>query len=99
MDLSSNTDNIWKKKLSEYIIQTGDGVVQLVYYLTKNWTTGRSRFDARQRQEDYSCNLCVQTGCGAHPASCPMGTVVPFPGGKARQGRDSDYSLHLVPRS
>jgi hypothetical protein len=31
--------------------------------------------------------LSVQTGCGAHPASCPMGT-----GGKARPGRDADHS-------
>jgi hypothetical protein len=36
--------------------------------------------------------LCVQTGSGAHPASCPMGTVGPFPGGKARLGRDADHS-------
>jgi hypothetical protein len=32
--------------------------------------------------------LCfVQTGSGAHPASCTMGT-----GGKARPGRDADHS-------
>jgi hypothetical protein len=29
---------------------------------------------------------------GAHPASCRMGTGGPFPGGKARPGRDADYS-------
>jgi hypothetical protein len=23
---------------------------------------------------DFSSNLCVQTGCAAHPASCTMGT-------------------------
>jgi hypothetical protein len=34
----------------------------------------------------------VQTGSGAHPASCAMGTGGPFPGGKARPGRDVDYS-------
>jgi hypothetical protein len=34
-------------------------------------------------------NACVvtQTGFGAHPASCTMGT-----GGKARPGRDADHS-------
>jgi hypothetical protein len=42
--------------------------------------------------EDFSSSLCVQTGSGAHPASCPMGTRGPFPGGKARQGRDADHS-------
>jgi hypothetical protein len=39
-----------------------------------------------------SAVLCVQTGSGAHPASCPMGTGGPFPGGKARPGRDTDHS-------
>jgi hypothetical protein len=34
----------------------------------------------------------VQTGSGANPASCTMGTGGPFPGGKARQGRDADHS-------
>jgi hypothetical protein len=28
----------------------------------------------------------------AHPASCTMGTGVPFPGAKARSGRDGDHS-------
>jgi len=40
----------------------------------------------------FSCSLCVQTGSGAHPASCTMGTGGPFPGGKARPGRDADHS-------
>jgi hypothetical protein len=42
--------------------------------------------------EDFSSNLCVQTGSGANPASCTMGTGGPFPGGKARPGRDADHS-------
>jgi hypothetical protein len=37
--------------------------------------------------EDFSSSLCVQTGSGAHPASCTMGT-----GGKAGPGRDADHS-------
>jgi hypothetical protein len=49
--------------------------------------------------KDFSSILCVQTGSGAHPASCPMGTGGPFPRGKARPGRDADHSPHLVPRS
>jgi hypothetical protein len=40
--------------------------------------------------EDFSSSLCVH--CGAHPASCTMGTGDPFPGGKARPGRDADHS-------
>jgi hypothetical protein len=36
--------------------------------------------------KDFSCSPCVQTGSGAHPASCPMGTGGPFPGGKSAAG-------------
>jgi hypothetical protein len=36
--------------------------------------------------------LCVQTGSGAHPASCTIDTGGPFPEGKARPGRDADHS-------
>jgi hypothetical protein len=49
--------------------------------------------------KDFSSSLCVQIGSGAHPASCTMGTGGPFPGGKARPGRDADHSPHLVSRS
>jgi hypothetical protein len=42
--------------------------------------------------KDFSSSLCVQTGSGAHPASCPMGTGGRFPGGKARLGCDADHS-------
>jgi hypothetical protein len=48
------------------------------------------RFPAEAK--DFFCSLCVQTGSGAHPASCIMGTGGPFPGGKARPGRDADHS-------
>jgi hypothetical protein len=48
------------------------------------------RFPAEAK--DFSSSLCVQTGSGAHPASCTMGTRAPFPGGKARPGRDADHS-------
>jgi hypothetical protein len=51
-------------------------------------TIYRSQAGAR----DFSSNLCVQTGSGAHPASCTMGTGGPFPGGKAWPGRDADHS-------
>jgi hypothetical protein len=42
--------------------------------------------------KDFSCNLCVQIGSGAHPAYCTMGTGGSFPGGEARPGRDVDHS-------
>jgi hypothetical protein len=54
-----------------------------------DWTAGvRSPTEA----EDFSSNFCVQTGSGAHPASCTGGTGGSFPGGKARPGRDADHS-------
>jgi hypothetical protein len=40
----------------------------------------------------FSSILCVQTGSGANPASCTMGTGGPFPGVVARPGRDTDHS-------
>jgi hypothetical protein len=36
--------------------------------------------------KDFSSILCVQTGSGAHPASCNMGTGGSFPGGKSAAG-------------
>jgi hypothetical protein len=36
--------------------------------------------------KDFSASLCVQTGSGAHPASCTIGTGGPFPGGKSAAG-------------
>jgi hypothetical protein len=52
---------------------------------------GRPGFDPRQGQRMFS-SLCVQTGSEAHPASYPMGTGGPIPGGKAWPGRDADHS-------
>jgi hypothetical protein len=52
------------------IILLGAGVAQSVHCLTTDCTTGRSGFDPRQRQKDFSSGLCVQT------ASCPMGTGI-----------------------
>jgi hypothetical protein len=42
--------------------------------------------------ENFSSSLCNQTGSEAHPVSCTMGTGGPFPGVKARPGRDADHS-------
>jgi hypothetical protein len=42
--------------------------------------------------KDFSSILFVQTGSGAHPASCTMGTGGPSSWVKARPGRDADHS-------
>jgi len=49
--------------------------------------------------KDFSSSLCVQTGSGAHPASCTMGTGVPFPGVKRGWGVTLTTHPDLVPRS
>jgi hypothetical protein len=48
----------------------------------------RSPADAK----DFSSSNCVYIRSETHPVSCTMGTVVPFPGAKARPGRDADHS-------
>jgi hypothetical protein len=46
------------------------------------------------RGEDFSSSPCVQTVSAAHSVSSyPVGTGGPFPGSKARPGRDADHSL------
>jgi hypothetical protein len=66
----------------------GAAVDQAVQCLTTGWTIGvRSPAGA----ENFSSSPCVQTGSGVHPASYPMGTGGPFPGDKARPGRDADH--------
>jgi hypothetical protein len=75
--------------LISVITRRGTGVAQSVHCLTTDSTTGvRSTTGA----EDFSSSPCVQTGSGAHPASCPVGTGGPFPGGKALSWRDADHS-------
>jgi hypothetical protein len=73
----------------QYSFVHGAGVAQSVQWLTTDLTTG---VQSPTEAEDFSSSLCVQTGFGAHPASCPMGTGGSFPGDKARPGRDADHS-------
>jgi hypothetical protein len=42
--------------------------------------------------KDFSSSHCVQTGSGAHPASCTMGTGGPFTGAKG--GRSVTLTTH-----
>jgi hypothetical protein len=49
--------------------------------------------------KDFSSSLCVQTGSGAHLASCTMGTGGPFPGVKRGRGVMLTTQPYLVPRS
>jgi hypothetical protein len=44
--------------------------------------------------KDFSFNLCVRTGSGAHPAFYPMGTAGPFPG--VKRGRGVTLTTHPI---
>jgi hypothetical protein len=77
---NNNNDGLWV------------GTAQSVQWWTMDWMTGvRSPTEA-----DFSSSLCVQTGSGAHPASCPMGVLSPG----VKRGRSAMLTTpqHLVPR-
>jgi hypothetical protein len=69
----------------EYVYRSRGSSVSIVSgYGLDDWAI-EVRLPAEAR--DFSSNLCVQTGSGAHPAPCTVGT-----GGKARPGHDADHS-------
>jgi hypothetical protein len=76
--------------LSIWFIKESGSSVSIVcdYGLDDRAIEVRSPAEAK----DFSSSLCVQTDSGAHPASCTMGTGGPFPGAKARPGRDVGHS-------
>jgi hypothetical protein len=59
---------------------------------TRQYVPEDSELQDRMHLQNVLRLLCVQTGSGAHAASCSMGTGGPFPGGKARPGRDAEHS-------
>jgi hypothetical protein len=67
------------------LIPSRSRVPQSIQCLATDWTTGRSRFDPRQRQEEVSSNQCIQTGSGSNPISCTMGTGVLSPVAKREE--------------
>jgi hypothetical protein len=75
--------------VAQYISEPGSSVSIVS---GTGWTTGRSRLDPEQRRKDF----CVQTGSGAQPASCTMGTLGPFPGAKRGRGVTLTTHPHLV---
>jgi hypothetical protein len=59
-------------------------------------SAGNRNRSSSLQSKDFSSSLCVQTGSEVYPASCPMGTGVPFSGGKERPGRDADHSPKVL---
>jgi hypothetical protein len=72
--------------------QIGAGVAQVVKCLTTGWTTGRSGFDSRRGQRIFPLASVSRPALGPTQPPVQMGTGGPFPGGKARPGRDADHS-------
>jgi hypothetical protein len=77
-EFSRKTKQVW-----------GAGDVPSVLCLT---TDRRTAVRSPAEANDFSSSICVQTVSGVHPASYTTGTGGPFPGGKARPGRDADHS-------
>jgi hypothetical protein len=62
------------------------------------WTTGRLSFDPRQRREDFSSSLCVQTGFGPTQPSVQWVPGVSSLGLKRGRGVTLATHPHLMPR-
>jgi hypothetical protein len=78
-------------------------VLTLWEYQTQKFENHRSRRPGlypRQRQrKHFPSSLCAQTSSEAHPASYPVGTRSPFPGGKTWPCVTLTTLPHLVPSS
>jgi hypothetical protein len=80
---------MYEKGYHSYRWEPGSSGSIVSDYGLDDWAIGvRSPAGAK----DFYSSLCVQTGSEAHPASWTMGTGGPFPGVKARPGRDADHS-------
>jgi hypothetical protein len=79
-----------------YYKQPGSSVSIVSDYGLDDWAI-RVQYPAGAK--DFTSNLCVQTGSGAHPAACRLGTEGPLP--VAKRGRRVRLTTHpsLVPRS
>jgi hypothetical protein len=75
-----------------YMSRVSSGSIVSDYGLDEQAIGVRSPAEAN----NFSSSLFVQTGSGAHPASCTMGTWGPFPGAKARPDRDAVQSLQTT---
>jgi hypothetical protein len=65
-------------------------VAQTVQCLAADWTTGRSRFDPRQRRKDFSRSFCVQTGSRAQRVQWVPEVLSPG----VKRGRDVTLTSH-----
>jgi hypothetical protein len=72
------------------IPRVGAGVTQYSVWLRTGRLGDRGSIPGRSKRIFPVAS--VQAGPGADPASYPMGTEGPFPGGKVRPGRDTDHS-------
>jgi hypothetical protein len=87
-------------KIKLFIKMLFDTYLRVYVYNVSGYKLDDRAIEVRSLAEarDFSSNLCAQTGSGAHPASCTMGTGRSFSGGKAQPGREADHSPLLLQR-
>jgi hypothetical protein len=74
-------------------IYSGGGAQAIKVWEHVEYELDDRAIDSRQRQGIFFSSLYVQTGSGAHLASCPMGTMgVLSPG--VKRGRDVRLTTH-----
>jgi hypothetical protein len=85
-------------KVDSHVCEGGISLFFNLYFL-KQKKLVLDRGSIPVRDKGFSSILCVQTGSEAHPASCTVGTGVPFTGVKRGRGVTLTTHPHLVPRS
>jgi hypothetical protein len=60
--------------------------------MATGWTTGRSRFDPRQRRKNFSSTSMSRPALVSTQPPVQGVPWCPFPGAKARLERDADHS-------
>jgi hypothetical protein len=81
------------------VLKCGAGEVQSVWRLATDWTTGRSRFDSRQRQEIFPLNSVSRPSLG--PTQPPVQWTPWILSPRVKRGRGVTLITHphVVPRS
>jgi hypothetical protein len=86
--------------LSISVLGTAEADVNVLrVWLRAGWPDDRCSIPGRG-ERIFPVASVFRPALGPTQTTCTVGTGGPFPGAKARPGRDTDHSLpHLVPRS
>jgi hypothetical protein len=69
-------------------------VIFTIFHFKLTGLTWLTKYITFTRKKDFSSSLCVQTGSGAHPPSCKMGTGSPSAG--LKRGRGVKLTTHPI---